>query len=329
MDTLLENKNILITGGTGSLGTALVRRIITGEFGMPNMITIYSRDESKQHSMSQKYVGFNRLNYKIGDVRDYPSVLAALNGTNIIFNTAAMKHVYSCQQNPFEAVLTNVIGTQNIIRAIREFRTNIEAVVGISSDKGCHPVNVYGATKFLQEKLLLQANCDCPNTRFISVCYGNVMASRGSVIPIFQRQVQEGGPVTVTNPQMTRFLISLDHAVDTIMAALKYAHAGEVYVPVIPAATVGDLAKAFIRSRNIPIRVTGKSPGEKMDEILITSEECEHTVRRNGYYVITPEPQARPALSKEYCSKDYLIGLDALINLLAEHKLLKQEMTTV
>lgn len=321
MNNLLDGRRILITGGTGSLGTALVRRIVSGDFGEARSITIYSRDEAKQHSMAMEFKGSGGIRFIIGDVRNYPAVLAALQGVDVVFNTAAMKHVGACERNPWEAVLTNCNGTENIIRAIRESRSSVETVVGVSSDKGCHPVNVYGATKFIQEKLLLQANEVCHNTRFVSVCYGNVMASRGSVIPIFRAQVKAGWPVTVTHPMMTRFLISLDQAVDTLMAALSSALPGEVYVPVIPSAYVGDIARAIIGSRDIPITIVGKGQGEKMHEVLITEEEIERTVKRDTYYVITPNAQRKPVLSKEYNSRDYLISLPELKDLLTRHGL--------
>ncbi len=185
---MLDGKRILITGGTGSLGTALVQRLLTGEVGMSHSITVYSRDEAKQHGMRLKYLHDN-LHFMLGDVRDYQRLRMALHDIDVVFNTAALKHVDTCQNNPAEAIKTNIIGTLNLVTAIQDFQLSIETVVGVSSDKGVHPVNIYGATKFLQEALTLHANVDCPNTRFVSVCYGNVMASRGSVIPVFQGQI--------------------------------------------------------------------------------------------------------------------------------------------
>src|SRR2546427_1999517 len=207
----LENKRVLIPGGTGSLGTVLVRRLLAGEMGVPARITVFSRDETKQHEMRLEYMhrevatddviyrnSKEVLAFRIGDVRDYSSVLTAVREADVIFNAAALKQVPTCEYFPFEAVQTNVIGSQNLVRAIRETQTPVELVVGVSTDKACKPVNVMGMTKALQERIFINANLGQSQTRFICVRYGNVISSRGSVVPLFLDQIRKGGPITIT-----------------------------------------------------------------------------------------------------------------------------------
>ena len=283
---MLSNKTILVTGGTGSLGKVLIRRLLSGEMGTPRKIIILSRDEAKQHEMRLSYLNskastdeiiynnFKRLlEFRIGDVRDFHSVSSALQGVDVVFNAAALKQVPSCEYFPYEAVRTNISGPENIVRAIRELKIPVETVVGISTDKACKPVNVMGMTKALQERIFITANLDCPHTRFICVRYGNVLASRGSVIPLFHEQILAGGPVTITTPDMTRFLLSLDQAVDTIFAALRGAKRGETYIPRVPSSKVTDIAQALIGDRKIKMVITGIRPGEKIHEILVSEEE--------------------------------------------------------
>lgn len=265
---LLDGKRILITGGTGSLGQALVRRLLTGEMGHPSRITIFSRDEAKQHYIRMAYKqrqaatddiiyhnSQEMLAFHIGDVRDYSSILNALRGADVVFNAAALKQVPTCEYFPAEAVKTNVIGPCNIVQAIRENNLPVQMVVGISTDKACKPINVMGMTKSLQERIFIEANLDCPDVNFMCVRYGNVIASRGSVIPLFLDQIQAGGPLTITLKEMTRFLLSLDKAVDTVFAAVRHARRGETYVPKVPSARMVDLAEVLIgdsKSRGYP-----------------------------------------------------------------------------
>ena len=338
----LKGKAVLITGGTGSLGKILTRRILTGEIGTPKKIIIFSRDEAKQHEMRLEYMhrtvatdeviyrNFSeRVEFRIGDVRDYHSVSSAVKDADFVFNAAALKQVPSCEYFPFEAVQTNVIGPENIIRAIRENRLPVDTVVGISTDKACKPVNVMGMTKALQERIFINANLSCPDTRFICVRYGNVLASRGSVIPLFHSQILSGGPVTITTPEMTRFLLSLNEAVDIIFAALREANAGETYIPRVPSARVVDVANVLIGSRPIKTVVTGIRPGEKVDEILVSEEESHRTVERKSYYVIKPilpelvrNPKEKISLTKEYSSGDDVMDGKALEQLLRKKRLL-------
>src|SRR2546427_1358227 len=342
---VLDNKRVLITGGTGSLGRALTRRVLSGEFGTPKKVIIFSRDEAKQHAMRMEcqhrrvatdeviYRNFEQLlEFRIGDVRDYHSIAAALRASEIVFNAAALKQVPACEYFPFEAVRTNIEGAENIVRVIRELALPVETVVGISTDKACKPVNVMGMTKAIQERVLLSANITCPQTRFICVRYGNVLASRGSVIPLFHDQIRQGGTVTITTTEMTRFLLSLDDAVDVIMGAVREARTGETFVPKAPAARIVDVAAALIGDRPIEIKFIGIRPGEKVHEILISEEECHRSVERGEFYAIRPilpeldrEPGAKPAFETEYSSALNLLSREETKALLKQHRLLVED----
>ena len=331
-----EGKRILVTGGTGSLGQTLVRRILSGEMGTPESVTVFSRDEAKQHYMRLDFLNRetatddviyqnsqNKLKYRIGDVRDYSSLLAAMREADIVFNAAALKQVPSCEYFPFEAVLTNIHGAQNIVRCIRENDLAVETVVGISTDKACKPINVMGMTKALQERILIEANRESRLTKYNCVRYGNVIASRGSIIPLFVEQIKNDQQVTVTLPEMTRFLLSLDKAVDTVFEAIKTGGRGETFVPKVSAAKISDVALALMGDKQLQIVYTGIRPGEKIHEIMVSEEECFRTVERNGYYVILPvlpelrgEAKLVQALESEYSSKDNNLSVDALRQLL-------------
>jgi UDP-glucose 4-epimerase len=333
----LDGKRVLVTGGTGSLGQALVRRLLRGEMGTPSRVTVFSRDEAKQHEMRLAWHALStatdeviyrrakeQLQFIIGDIRDYRSVAAALMEADVVFHAAALKQVPTCEYFPYEAVLTNILGAQNIVRAVREQRPRTRLVIGVSTDKACKPINVMGMTKAVQERVLIEGNLNNDRTRFACVRYGNVIASRGSVMPLFQEQIRRGGPVTITLPEMTRFLLTLDHAVDTVFAAVRYGHGGETFVPKVPSARVVDIAEVLINGREIPIVYTGIRPGEKVHEILVSEEECFRTIERNGYYVICsilpelrPRGSDRPALTEEYSSQRATLTGDALRQLLA------------
>ncbi|MEW5784272.1 MAG: polysaccharide biosynthesis protein [Bacillota bacterium] len=339
---LFENKVIVITGGTGSLGKVLTRRLLLNEYGCPKKIIIFSRDEAKQHFMrieyekSKKatdeviYRNFERLlEFRIGDIRNYHSVCSVLKGADIVINAAALKQVPSCEYFTYEAVLTNIIGAQNIVSAISENNLEIETVIGVSTDKACKPVNVMGMCKALQERVFIAANITIPGTRFICVRYGNVLASRGSVIPLFHEQILHGGPVTITTKEMTRFLLPLEQAVDTIFTAIKTANPGEIYVPKVPAARIVDVAKGLINNREIEIVYTGIRPGEKVHEILVSDEEAWRTLVYGEYYIITsmlPELAKKEsglqALNKEYSSENSLMTFEETVHLLEKHHLM-------
>jgi UDP-glucose 4-epimerase len=345
---MLNNKTILVTGGTGSLGKVLIHRLLSGEVGTPKKVIVLSRDEAKQHEMRISYLNskaptdeviynnFRRiLEFRIGDVRDFHSVSSALQGVDIVFNAAALKQVPSCEYFPFEAVKTNIAGPENIVRAIRELKLPVETVVGVSTDKACKPVNVMGMTKAIQERIFITANLDCPQTRFICVRYGNVLASRGSVIPLFHEQILAGGPVTITTPDMTRFLLSLDQAVDTIFAALRGAKRGETYIPRVPSSKVTDIVDVLIGDRKIKTVITGIRPGEKIHEILVSEEEAHRTIERGNYYVIQPIlpelctlDDKKITLGHEYSSNDNVMTPKELKETLERFDLMVKEQHT-
>ncbi len=338
---ILEGKRILITGGTGSLGKVLTKRILSGEAGKPKKVIIFSRDEAKQHDMRMEYQhrrvatdeviyhNFEELlEFCIGDVRDYHSVSSVMRRADIVFNAAALKQVPSCEYFPYEAVRTNIEGAENIVRVIRELAIPVETVVGISTDKACKPVNIMGMTKAIQERVFLSANITCPKTRFVCVRYGNVLASRGSVIPLFHEQIKNGGPITITTEQMTRFLLSLDQAVDVIFGVLRQGKAGETFIPKAPAARIVDIAQALIDGRPIEIKVVGIRPGEKVHEILISEEECHRSIERGSFYAIRPilpeldhDKDSKPVFTTEYSSAMNLLSTQQTKTLLKDHRL--------
>jgi FlaA1/EpsC-like NDP-sugar epimerase len=341
-----DGKRLLVTGGTGSLGKLLVRRLLTGEMGTPERVVVFSRDEAKQHQMRLEYLNkaastdevvfsnFQRqLAFRIGDVRDFNSVSAALHDADVVFSAAALKQVPTCEYFPWEAVQTNIGGAENVVRAIEQLKIPIEVVVGVSTDKACKPVNVMGMSKAIQERIYIQANMRAPGTRFVCVRYGNVLASRGSVIPLFHEQIKNGGPVTITTEDMTRFLLSLNESVDLIFAATGGALPGETYVPKVPSSRMVDVAAALIGDRDIRTEVVGIRPGEKVHEILVSDEEAARTVRRSDYYVIQPMlPELGAAtgesivLTSEYSSADGVQSLEATETLLRERKLMLEDL---
>lgn len=344
----LKGKTVLVTGGTGSMGRTLVHRLLSGEIGTPRKVIVFSRDEAKQHDMRMAYLhrtvstdeviynNFrNVLEFRIGDVRQYDDVCAAVKDAHVVINAAALKQVPTCEYFPIQAVMTNCVGAHNIVRAVQEHRYPVETVVGVSTDKACKPVNVMGMSKSLQERIFVAANVLNRTTRFVCVRYGNVLASRGSVIPLFLDQIRNGGPVTLTMPQMTRFLLSLNQAVDTVFAVLKEGKRGETYVPIASSATVENIAKAMIGKGSIKTKVIGVRPGEKMHEIMISEEEIHHSIRRGSYYVIQPmlpelrsgARSARTALKKEFSSADHILDLAGTRALLARHRLLPEHQT--
>src|SRR4030042_870160 len=320
---IIEGKTILVTGGTGSMGKTLVRRMLTGEQGTPKKIIVLSRDEAKQHDMRMAYLHklvatdeviyrnfMNVLEFRIGDVRNYPDVCSAVKNADIVINAAALKQVPACEYFPVQAVMTNCMGAANIVRAIEENGYPVNTVVAISTDKACKPINVMGMTKSIQERIITTANILNPQTRFICVRYGNVLASRGSVIPLFHSQIRNGGPGTITVPEMTRLLLSLDQAVDTVFTALRGGRRGETYIPNAPSTSIINIARALIGDRPVEIKVSGIRPGEKIHEILVSEEEAYHCVKRGVYYAILPmlpelhveEEPAIKVLEKEFSS---------------------------
>jgi FlaA1/EpsC-like NDP-sugar epimerase len=339
-----QNKTILVTGGTGSMGKTFVKRVLSGELGVPKKLIVMSRDEGKQHDMRVSYLNnknttdaamyrnfLNTLEFRIGDVRNYADVCSAVRDADIVVNAAALKQVPSCEYFPYQAVLTNCTGAANIIRAIEENNYPVDTVIGISTDKACKPVNAMGMTKAIQERIFISGNILNPKTRFLCVRYGNVLASRGSVIPLFHSQIKSGGPVTITDPKMTRFLLTLNQAVDTVFAALQTGQRGEIFIPRAPASFMTDVAKALIGDRKIEIQNTGIRPGEKMYEIMVSDEEAPYVVERGAYYVIQSmlpelsngiEKPKVPLLKKEYSSDDTVLDFNGTLELLKKNNLL-------
>ncbi|GAB4511467.1 MAG: polysaccharide biosynthesis protein [Anaerolineae bacterium] len=334
----LEGKRILVTGGTGSFGQAFVRRVLTGEMGQPESITVFSRDEAKQHFMRVSYANrgaatdeviyrnFQQLlRFRIGDIRDYESVLEALRHVDVVVHAAALKQVPTCEYFPSQAIATNVNGAENLVRALRSKETKIETLIALSTDKACAPINVYGMTKAIMERIFIEGNM-LGETRLACVRYGNVVASRGSVVPLFLDQIAKGGPITITSREMTRFLLELDRAVDTVFAAIRGAKPGDTYVPKVPAHTVVDLAEALIDGRDIDVQIVGIRPGEKIHELMISEVESYRTTERDGYYIIRPllpelldEPVTQPAINGEYSSADTNLSVEDLKGILAPY----------
>ncbi|HRP89089.1 MAG TPA: polysaccharide biosynthesis protein [Edaphocola sp.] len=266
----IKNKTLLITGGTGSFGSAVLNRFLnTDHF---SEIRVFSRDEKKQDDMRKLYNN-DKIKYYIGDVRNYESVETAIRGVDYIFHAAALKQVPSCEFFPMEAVKTNVEGTHNVIRAAGF--NGVKKVICLSTDKAAYPINAMGISKAMMEKVAIAASRNQRDTVVCLTRYGNVMASRGSVIPLFLHQMKKGGVLTVTDPNMSRFFMSLEDAVDLVLFAFENGNPGDLFVNKAPAATIGDLAKALLElaGKNIPVKIIGTRHGEKLYETLCTREE--------------------------------------------------------
>lgn len=266
----IKNKTLLITGGTGSFGNAVLQRFLhTDHF---SEIRIFSRDEKKQDDMRTALKN-NKLKFYIGDVRNYDSIERATRGVDYIFHAAALKQVPSCEFFPLEATRTNVFGTQNVIDAAAF--NKVKKVICLSTDKAAYPINAMGISKALMEKVAVAASRNNPDTTVCLTRYGNVMASRGSVIPLFLKQIQEGNPITITDPSMTRFLMSLEEAVELVLFAFEHGNAGDLFVNKAPAGTIGDLAQALkeLCKADNDIKIIGTRHGEKLYETLCTREE--------------------------------------------------------
>lgn len=281
---MFNNKILLITGGTGSFGNAVLSRFLDSDI---KEIRIFSRDEKKQHDMR---VALNnpKVKFYIGNVRDYDSIEMAMRGVDYVFQAAALKQVPSCEFFPVEAARTNVLGTDNVIKAA--IVNKVKNVICLSTDKAAYPINAMGMSKALMEKVAIAASRNIPEDRTI-VCltrYGNVMASRGSVIPFFIEQIKNGDPITVTDPNMTRFLMSLDEAVELVLFAFKNGNQGDLFVHKAPASTIRDLAQAIKEMFNAsnPIKVIGTRHGEKLYETLCTREEMAKAIDLGGYYQV-------------------------------------------
>lgn len=280
----LENLSILVTGGTGSFGKKFVEMVLRGS--RPHKLIVFSRDELKQHEMRVHGLTDPCMRYFIGDVRDRERLRRAMNGVDVVIHTAALKHVSACEYNPIEAVQTNIIGAQNIINAAID--AGVKKVLALSTDKAVNPVNLYGASKLCAEKLFIQGNAysGAGGTLFSCVRYGNVMGSRGSVIPLFREQ-RKTGTISVTDERMTRFWLTLEQGVNFVLHCLDQMHGGEIFVPKIPSAKLVDLVATM--APDCKKTVTGIRAGEKLHECLISEDEARHTVELSDMYVIEPE----------------------------------------
>jgi len=279
----IQNKTLLITGGTGSFGNAVLKRFLdTNHF---SEIRIFSRDEKKQDDMRNQFKN-GKLKFYIGDVRDYASVERAMRGVDYVFHAAALKQVPSCEFFPIEATRTNVFGTQNVIDAAAF--NNVQKVICLSTDKAAYPINAMGISKALMEKVAVAASRNLNKTTVCLTRYGNVMASRGSVIPLFLQQIREGKEITITDPNMTRFLMSLEEAVELVLFAFENGNAGDLFVNKAPAGTIGDLAQAIkeLCNSDTPIKIIGTRHGEKVYETLCTREEMMKAEDMGDFYRI-------------------------------------------
>lgn len=279
---MFKGKTLLISGGTGSFGNAVLQRFLNSEL---KEIRIFSRDEKKQDDMRKRYNN-EKIKFYIGDVRDYQSVRNALHGVDYIFHAAALKQVPSCEFFPMEAVKTNVIGTNNVLTAAIE--EGVKKIVCLSTDKAAYPINAMGISKAMMEKVIAarSRNIDPEKTTICCTRYGNVMASRGSVIPLFVDQIREGKQLTVTDPNMTRFLMSLDEAVELVLFAFEHAHQGDLFIQKAPASTIHDLAQAVseLFDYSKPVKIIGTRHGEKLYETLLTKEEKTKAIDLGQYY---------------------------------------------
>ncbi len=298
----------LIFGGTGSLGKTLVARLLKkGE-----KVTVFSRDEAKHHELRRTFPGVSTI---VGDIRSFDAVSDAIEETRprVIINAAAMKQIPLCEEHPYEALLTNSVGTHHLIRAAKAYARKHRGlkVISVSTDKAAKPVNAYGMTKALQERIHLRGN----GAGLIATCvrYGNVLESTGSIIPLFKEKIARGESLPITDPSMTRFLLGLDEAVDLIFLALKDKEGGKIFIPKVPAATVGDIAEALIQAsgKKITKKILGIRPGEKVHEILISEEETFRTEEKKSHFLVhgvSSKPRQRP-LKAEYSSKDHVLPL--------------------
>ncbi len=285
--SLFKNKTLLITGGTGSFGNAVLNRFLQTDIGE---IRIFSRDEKKQDDMRHEFQAkmpdaAEKISFYIGDVRDLQSVKNAMHGVDYIFHAAALKQVPSCEFFPIEAVKTNVLGTENVLTAAIE--AGVENVVCLSTDKAAYPVNAMGTSKAMMEKVIVAKARTTKNTKICCTRYGNVMCSRGSVIPLWIDQIRNGNPITLTEPTMTRFIMSLDEAVDLVLFAFEHGEPGDILVQKAPACTIQTQAEAVCElfgGKKEDIKVIGIRHGEKMYETLLTNEECAHAIDMGNFY---------------------------------------------
>lgn len=323
---MFANQSILVTGGTGSWGQELVRQLLERE---PREIRIFSRGELAQVNMSRTFNN-QKLTFIIGDIRDEKSIEDALEGIDYVFHLAALKHVPVCEIQPSEAIKTNILGTENLIKAA--IKKGVKKVIDVSTDKAVNPLNLYGMTKAVGEKLIIQGNLKCTETQFVCIRAGNVLGSNGSIVPYFKKQIELGGPITLTSSQMTRYFITLKEAIALLFKASEESVGGETFVMRMPAYQIKDIAEVLIKKsgkKDIKIEEIGVRPGEKLNEVLVSEYEVSMTYMYDEhYYVILPtlsipkleEYYATKALQKvcfnQYTSADLILGKDAIEDML-------------
>lgn len=299
--SVLDNKNILITGGTGSFGHQMIIELMKYK---PKLIRIFSRDEDKQHSLRQELLEssiLEKIQFVIGDVRDYDRMYSVTKDMDIIFHAAALKQVPSVEAHPYEAVKTNIVGAYNVVTAA--VARKVSKVIAVSTDKAVKPVNAMGMTKALQEKLILSDEITKDKTTFCCVRYGNVLGSRGSVIPLWDKRLEQNKPLPITHPDMTRFVLTLSQAIDLVFYSLKNGKGGEIFVKKAPATKMITLARAYAElktgKKNYPLEYIGIRAGEKIDEVLVSEEEMRHVSEKKDHFVIKRES----LIDKNYLKK--------------------------
>ena len=299
--SVLDNKNILITGGTGSFGHQMIIELMKYK---PKLIRIFSRDEDKQHSLRQELLEssiLEKIQFVIGDVRDYDRMYSVTKDMDIIFHAAALKQVPSVEAHPYEAVKTNIVGAYNVVTAA--VARKVSKVIAVSTDKAVKPVNAMGMTKALQEKLILSDEITKDKTTFCCVRYGNVLGSRGSVIPLWDKRLEQNKPLPITHPDMTRFVLTLSQAIDLVFYSLKNGKGGEIFVKKAPATKMVTLARAYAElktgKKNYPLEYIGIRAGEKIDEVLVSEEEMRRVSEKKDHFVIKRES----LIDKNYLKK--------------------------
>ncbi|MFA6451652.1 MAG: polysaccharide biosynthesis protein [bacterium] len=293
MKNMFEGKIILVTGGTGTVGRAIVEKLLGYD---PATVRIFSRDESKQYDFQKDHFGERRLRFFIGDVRDKERLIHAMENVDFVFHTAAMKHVYACEYNPFEALKTNLLGAKNVIESSLE--AGVHKVMFTSSDKATNPCNTMGVSKLFGERLVTAANYYKGKHKTIlsSVRFGNILGSRGSVLNVFKRQIEAGGPITITDPEMTRFVITKPQALEFVFNATRLAKGGEIFIPKMPVARVQDIVDAMLelyaapeKRADIKTKLIGQQAGEKVYEELMTDEEVTRAVETDDMFILKPQ----------------------------------------
>ena len=331
---MFKNKTLLITGGTGSFGNAVLNRFLQSDI---KEIKIFSRDEKKQDDMRRSYKS-SKIKFFVGDVRDPLSIDGAMANTDYVFHAAALKQVPSCEFFPVEAVKTNIIGTENVLNSA--INNKVEKIICLSTDKAVYPINAMGISKAMMEKVFVAKSRNSGKTKIIGTRYGNVMGSRGSVIPLFIEQIKAGKPITITDPKMTRFMMSLDEAVELVLYAFKNGNQGDLFVQKSPAATVSVLAKALVElyKSKSTVKEIGIRHGEKMYETLVTKEEMIKAEDQEKYFKISPD--GRDLNYDQYFSKGTLkssineynsnntnmLNVEEMKNLLQDLPIIKEEI---